>query len=64
MRIPGAAQHQVMRRRSGIFRKLSVCDDPGSAVQRFTPHCVREKLRSAFVMAGLVPAIHAFTRAV
>jgi hypothetical protein len=45
MRFPGAAQHGA--KRSGALQtrdryKLRDCDDPGSAVHRFTLHRIRE----------------------
>jgi hypothetical protein len=45
LRFPGAAQHEAKRNdalQTRELRKRQFCDDPGSAVHRFTLHRIRE----------------------
>jgi hypothetical protein len=42
-RVPGAAQHEVMRCRPGTVTRRTL-GDPGSAVHRFALHRIRDTL--------------------
>jgi hypothetical protein len=52
-RVPGAAQREALRCRTGTFTNACACDGPASAAQRFALHRVRDTERQFQVLVPL-----------